>query len=245
MVHSRYGYATVFSIDVDQREYWITAKHVLTGAEHPPYGAAAVKSVTLSLLDPGAKQERWVPVKFSVLDPGNDIDIVVLAPPSPILKNPLPSVKTNLAGTTLGGECEFLGFPSAPGSAWRTSMEGKSYWMPYVKHCFVSGMPGTQQVIILDGINNPGFSGGPVVYRTGPDQQIIAVVSSIVTEPAEVISSLAANKPPKKSAPHPNAKPKERVDANSGFIVAYSIDTAIDAIRRNPIGPLRVASSSQ
>jgi hypothetical protein len=26
---------TIFSIDVDGREYWITAKHILTGARHP------------------------------------------------------------------------------------------------------------------------------------------------------------------------------------------------------------------
>lgn len=30
IVHARYGYGTTFSIDVDKREYWITAKHILT-----------------------------------------------------------------------------------------------------------------------------------------------------------------------------------------------------------------------
>lgn len=29
---------TIFSFDADRREYWITAKHLLTGAEKPPYG---------------------------------------------------------------------------------------------------------------------------------------------------------------------------------------------------------------
>ena len=96
--------------------------------------------------------------------------------------------------------------------------------------------PGTR-VLILDGVNNPGFSGGPVVYRTGPDQQILAVVSGIVTEPADVIPSLSGDKTAEKPPKHR----KSKVDENAGFIVAYSIDTAIDAIKKNPVGPLRAA----
>lgn len=239
IVKSNYGLATAFSIDVDNREYWVTAKHVLTGAKHPPYGTITAKSAALRLLDPSAERERWIPVNFSVLDTGKDIDIVVLAPPAPLLQNPIPSAKTTGNGVFLGGDCEFLGFPSATGSAWAASSpEGKFYWMPYVKHCFVSSLPAKgSPVLILDGVNNPGFSGGPVVYHTGPDQQIIAVISGIVTEPAEVIPSLAARA--KKPTQHRNAK----VDANAGFIVAYSIDAAIEAIHKKPIGPLRGAET--
>jgi hypothetical protein len=36
MVRSEFGYGTIFSIDVDQKEYWITAKHILNGKPHPP-----------------------------------------------------------------------------------------------------------------------------------------------------------------------------------------------------------------
>ena len=98
--------------------------------------------MTLSLLDPGSDHERWIPIKFSVVDPGPDIDIVVLAPPAPILPNPLPSPKATVDGVMLGGECEFLGFPSALGSAWTAKLSnGSSYWMPYAKHCFVSSLP--------------------------------------------------------------------------------------------------------
>jgi hypothetical protein len=237
IIKSRYGSGTAFSIDVDQREYWITAKHILTGAKHPPYGVVTRKSESLSLLDPGAQEERWTPVKFFVIDAGKDIDIVILAPPTPVLRNPLPSVKTTLGGTFLGGDCEFLGFPSATGSAWAAPMpDGKFYWMPYVKHCYVSSLPSVgTRVLVLDGVNNPGFSGGPVVSRTGPDQQIIAVVSGIVTEPSEVLPSLVPKKPPNASA----QQRKEKVEANSGFIIAYAIDSAIEAIRKNPIGPER------
>ena len=66
------------------REYWVTAKHILTGAEHPLYGSITAKSGSLRLLNPGGEGQQWIPVTFSVIDPGRDIDIVVLAPPPPL-----------------------------------------------------------------------------------------------------------------------------------------------------------------
>jgi hypothetical protein len=57
MVESQYGRGSIFSLDVDQREYWITAKHILTGAKHPPYGSIATKSVSLKILAK-AKEEK-------------------------------------------------------------------------------------------------------------------------------------------------------------------------------------------
>lgn len=217
----------------------ITAKHILTGAKHPPYGTVTSKSATLSMLDPGAEKERWLPVNFSVLDPGKDIDIVVLAPSAPLLRNPLPSVKATVAGIMLGGDCEFLGYPGATGGLWAAHLPdgGQFYWMQYVKHCFVSSLPGGgTTVMILDGVNNHGFSGGPVIYHTGADQQILGVISGIITEPAEVVPALVAKKPA--------TSVKTKVDTNAGFIVAYSIDAAIDAIHKDPIGPLRAGETA-
>jgi hypothetical protein len=105
MVESQYGRASTFSIDVENREYWITAKHLLTGAKHPPYGSVTAKSVSLKLLNPGGEGLEWIPVTFSVIDPGPDIDVVVLAAPQPLLTRPLPSVPTDSAGLLLGGDC--------------------------------------------------------------------------------------------------------------------------------------------
>jgi len=236
MVESRYGRGSTFSIDVDGREYWITAKHILTGAEHPPYGSFTSKSVSLRILSPSADGgEQWLPVNFSVIDAGNDIDIVVLAMPRPLLMNPLPSEPADSSGIMLGGDCEFLGFPY--GGGWRASWkEGPSFWMPYVKHCSVSTLvSGEPRVWVLDGINNAGFSGGPVVYRTGPEQKIIAVVSGYHLEPTDVIASAAKKVPARKPEEH------LKVNLNSGFIIAFDISYAIEAIAKHPIGPLRAA----
>jgi hypothetical protein len=247
MIESSHGRGSVFSIDVDEREYWITAKHVLTGAEHPPYGSITSKSVSLRILNPCAQGEEWLPVNFSAIDVGEGVDIVVLAAPQPILDKPVPSLATTAAGVTMGADCEFLGYPF--GGGWRATWDdGHSYWMPFAKHCTVSTLTfGEPKIYVLDGINNKGFSGGPVVYHTGGDQKIIAVVSGYILEPAEIISSVqgkpvAPRKTTKKDA---KTSGKGAVQMNSGFIIAYAISPAIDAIHRSPIGPLRVASTQQ
>jgi hypothetical protein len=241
MIASSVERGTAFSLDVDNREYWITAKHILTGATHPPYGSYKKKSETLFLMNPGGEGEQWIPVEFSVIDPGEDIDVVVLAPKELILKNPLPSANIDTSGVSFGGDCEFLGFPNARG--WRTTIAGSSgsYWLPFVKHCTVSAFTEDgKRVYILDGIANKGFSGGPVIYKTGLDQRIIAVVSGYQTEPADAAFSLPIDS--KNGQPPPVGPQKPitgTVDVNSGFIVAYSINYAKDAIKKNPIGPLR------
>jgi hypothetical protein len=234
MIQSQYGRGTTFSIDVDQREYWITAKHIITGSEHPPYGTVdTTKQVSLKILDPGATEERWVTVPFSVIDAGIDVDIVALAPPNPLLRNPIATASFEGAQLLLGGDCTFLGFPF--GGGWRMNFDAThSYWMPFVKHCSISSLPGNH-VMILDGINNHGFSGGPVLYQTGPDQKIMGVISGYMQEPAEVLPSAQRLRRPLQAPPN---RPGH-VNLNSGFIVAYFIDPVIAAIRKNPIGPQR------
>ena len=248
MVESAFGRGTVFSLDVDNREYWITAKHVLTGAEHPPYGSIKNKSEKLKIL----QGQQWLTVEFSLLDPGEDIDIVVLAPSRLLLSSPLPSLTPSSNGVTLGGNCQFLGYPY--GGGWPIAFdEGKSVWLPYVKHCGVSAMAQGKGFWTLDGINNAGFSGGPVTYLTGPQQQVFAVVSSYWTEPINVITSPLPKPPAPPTAPIPPqrkgsqakggaGRAKQTVNVNSGFIIAFDIQYAIDAIHKNPVGPLRSAN---
>lgn len=114
---------------------------------------------------------------------------------------------------------------------------------------------------VLDGINNPGFSGGPVVFLTGPAQKILGVVSGYYNEPTDVVTAALPNKPasptkpdssqpsatkeqPKSNKP-PAKKPKQIVNANSGFMIAFDITYATEAIKKNPIGPLRMTPASK
>ncbi len=226
---------SVFSIDVDGREYWITAKHILTGARQPPYGSVTAKSISLRILNPGAQGEQWLTERFSVIDTDPNTDIVVLAAAKPLLSSPPPSAAADSSGVLLGGDCEFLGFPY--GGGWRARFaDGESSWMPFVKHCTISSLVSQNPTIwVLDGINNSGFSGGPVIYQTGAAQKIIAVISGYRLEPTDVIPSTAEQSSKLSETP---PFPKATVNLNSGFIIAFDISSAINVIKKNPIGPL-------
>jgi hypothetical protein len=247
MLKTKFYKGTVFSIDVDNREYWITAKHMLTGATHPPYGSISEKTVKVELLNPGGEGEQWIPQEFSVIDPGKDVDIVVLAAAKPILDHPLPSPSTDPAGVTFGDGCEFLGFPY--GFGWRSRLNNSvlSYWWPYVKRCTISALAVKENnICILDGINNHGFSRGPVIYGSGSAQRVIAAVSGYHLEAVDVNfappadASAQKKEGTRKGAPaSPRKSPKAVVNVNSGFIYAYGLSYATDAIKANPIGPLR------
>jgi hypothetical protein len=230
-VQSQYGTGTIFNIDVDGREYWVTANHIVTGAKGKPYGRIAAKTVELKILNPGGEGLQWIPVKFTVLQPDADVDVIALAPSALILstvKNASPAATS--IGLLLGGPCEFLGY--ALDGGWRGKMDsGASFWWPFVKHCTVSGMDTDSRMWILDGINNPGFSGGPVIHGTGDDLKFAAVISGYYLEPTEVIRGNAA-----KLA---SDAPKDVVNVNAGFIIAYDIAHAVDAIKKNAIGPQR------
>jgi hypothetical protein len=85
MIQTIHGRGTVFSIDIDNRENWITAKHLFTGIETGPQGEFLTKSVQANILAPvgnGDKGEvqNWQTFPFTTIDPGKDIDILVLVP---------------------------------------------------------------------------------------------------------------------------------------------------------------------
>jgi hypothetical protein len=152
-----------------------------------------------------------------------------LVPAENILTDVQPSPPAKSEGMMFGGNCEFLGY--AYGGGWRAKWDtGKNFWLPYIKRCRVSGMDSDAHLWVLDGINNAGFSGGPVINGTGADLKIAAVISGYVQEPTDVMRGGA-------DAP---AAAKDRVNLNSGFILAYDISYAVDLIKANPTGPLRV-----
>lgn len=229
MVRLNDSTGTIFSIDVDGREYWITAAHVLTGSKGKPYGRVATETIDLKLLNPGGDGKEWIPVTFKVFQPEADVDIAVLVPPASILPSKiLASPPTTAAGLTVGGNCEFLGFALG---GWRATMPDGKFWFPFVKKCSISGQDYENGIFILDGINNPGFSGGPVIFGTGVDVKIAAVVSGYVREPAAIVRAEAGGV----------MATNDSALVNSGFIIAYNIKFAIDVIKANPVGPLREA----
>jgi hypothetical protein len=112
-------------------------------------------------------------------------------------------------------------------------------------------------MILLDGYNNPGFSGGPIVYRdlnqNGVVLKLLGVVSGFIPEVVPAMekrdiksaasASDAAKEQPWRIRQKPDRSYFEYVDngtyvpLNTGIVEGFLIDPAIDLIHTHPIGP--------
>jgi S1-C subfamily serine protease len=174
------GTATAFTLDVDGREYLLTAKHVVAGLKDKDLIEVSMNS-------------KWTPLSVSIFRCDDPVDIAVLIPPHQLTVNfDLTSDQINFY---LGQEAYFLGFPYGIESLSLGS--NGPYPLPIVKHGTFSGLHSTSATgeadqILLDGYNNPGFSGGPIVYRdlnqNGVVFKLAGVISGFVPEVVPVMT---------------------------------------------------------
>jgi S1-C subfamily serine protease len=199
---------TAFAIEVDNREYLVTAKHVAESV-------TAEQEIEL-FAHGGWTDLRVEPVGHAPAD----VDISVLAARVRLTGANL-SLPATSAGIVYGQEVYFLGFPYGyPG----LSFDGTGYPLPFVKRATVSMFHGA--VFLLDGHNNPGFSGGPVVFRKPGEQQMHV---------AAVVSGYRYVDEPVYSGPNPTPLTYQY---NTGIIVAHGIDAAFELIAAKPVGCL-------
>ena len=198
---------TGFTVDVDGRQYLVTAKHVVQNF---------APVVPVEVFGNGV----WNPVPAVLVAHGNEhVDVSVLAPAKAMSPPKLPIVASG-DGATYGQDLYFLGFPY--GILSHVILGDEGYPPPLVKKALLSAFDG--DVLLLDGHNNPGFSGGPVVFGRGgaiPDS-IAGVISGYRFEPEPVY--LKQEKTPLTYL------------HNTGIIIAYKIEIALRLIRSNPIG---------
>ncbi len=157
-----------------------------------------------------------------------EIDIAVLS--APIQLSPVFDLPATAAGIVWGQDVYFLGFPYGwYGDIGKTN---RDFPMPFVKKailsCVFTGDKGVQH-FFLDGHNNPGFSGGPVVFKE-PNKKDFKVAS--------VISGY-------RYMNEPIFAGEDQVPLmyryNTGIIISYGIKYAVDLIEVNPAGlPLKV-----
>lgn len=101
----------------------------------------------------------------------------------------------------------------------------RKFPLPSVKSDVLSGlseMPSGD--IWIDGHNNPGFSGGPLVFReneTG-DFKVAGVISAYKLNYLAIYDSTGSQ--------------IGAIPENSGIVVASRINSALDVIEENPIG---------
>lgn len=236
--------ATAFTFDVDGREYLITAKHVVQGLRGED---------RLDVFMNG----DWLPLRVKILRCDDPIDIAVLIPPHQLTVNiPLSSS----GSFQFGQDAYFLGFPLGLQSP--SAGANGPYPLALIKRGTISGVvpidiPKKATMLFLDGYNNPGFSGGPIVFRdfaeSGYVMKVTGVVSGFIPEVVPSMKEHDIASPANAGAVakseswrirrRKNGTYFEYVDngsfvaLNTGIVEGYMIDPAIDLIREHPIGP--------
>jgi S1-C subfamily serine protease len=170
------GTGTAFTLDIDGRQYVVTAKHMVKGL---------TGQQTIFLREKG----EWSPLPVTIFPCAGAADIAVLIPPGVLTKSdPLePAAARNVFVTQ---EVFFIGFPYGQ-SAQDNSPLFMSRPVPFAKHGILSTT--LTDVILVDALNNPGFSGSPIVFRdlnaSGPTPvfYVLGVVSSFFPDLVHVV----------------------------------------------------------
>lgn len=201
---------TAFAYDRDGRQYIVTAKHLVAefGPKTPLHALhdKSWKALPAKLVGHGAE--------------GCDVSVFAAEEFAVRVEGELFSNDRNII---YGQEVHFLGFP--------LGMFGDigellgHFPLPYVKRAILSSMTmDGSGVMVLDGINNPGFSGGPIIGKVGAvgALAILGVVSGYTAADSNVLF-----------------KDKDTgliVRENTGLIRAFHIVKALDLIDANPVG---------
>ena len=199
---------TCFTVDVHNRRYLVTARHL-------------VETIRTSGIVDIQHSEKWTPVAVDLVGHGEgSIDLSILAPQS--LFGAAHSLVVTTAQLQLAEEVYFLGFPY--GLSFDIGELNAGFPLPLVKRATVSAMYTKSGWMFLDGHNNPGFSGGPVVRRwNGREQVVVGVVSGYRHETSRVVDGEG------------NPGPYSYV-MNTGIVVVYDSLKLNELIAANPIG---------
>jgi S1-C subfamily serine protease len=202
---------TCFTVDHDRKQYIVTAKHCIEGL---------ADGDIIEIFRGG----EWKRLPVSLVGHGpDDVDVSVVSPPQQISPvHPLPATTAHMV---YGQDVFFLGFPFGLASDSKDLNGGFPF--PLVKKATLSAIDfGPNAVMLLDGLNNPGFSGGPVVFTkpgsSRPDYSVAAVISGYRFN--------------RVSVDHRGSPTPLTVNENTGIIIAYSINHAVRLIEKNPIG---------
>lgn len=202
-----------FYVSVDSVDYLVTAKHLF------PDKVSHNSPVEIEIL----RNDGWLKFKPTLLTHLNtQIDIALLNMNSNELKANLFDLESK--SYFVSQECFFVGFPFGLKMEDKEGKLNDGFPIPFVKKgivsAFISDSSGMKK-IFLDGHNNPGFSGGPVVvsnFDSGSKHKmkIIGVVSAYLNENKTIKTPLG------------NFINNE----NSGIVLSYATDHIYEIINR-------------
>lgn len=244
LIEASSALGTAFTIEVDGRQYLITAKHVV----------AALPNETQSTIEV-QKKSGWSPLKVTVFKCDDPVDIAVLVPPAQLTVN--FSLEPESKSLFVGQDAYFVGFPY--GLRFAKTYNGQPDVFGFVKKAVVAqfdSMPERKaQRILLDGYNNPGFSGSPLTYRDLNQSGLVFKVAGVIVSYESYESPVlkrteiqeneitAQDRAQNRVLHAPGGKIYRMEDVgqfvqlNTGIATAWDIGSAVDLIRKHPLGP--------
>ena len=215
----RNSIGTAFTIDRLGKQYLITARHVVEGMSNNDVIAVN-------------HGQEWKNLDVRLVGTGvGRIDAAVLSCPQ-FLSPPHP-LEASTDNMLLFQQVYFLGYPF--GWTWTAGHKiNNNYPMPFAKTGILSASNEDLSLFYIDGHNNAGFSGGPVVFRPNNNPSNDFKVAGIV-------SHYPASRNPivdEEDCPilNEDKKPFGYTKENTGFVVAIGIKHAVQMIDENPIG---------
>ena len=208
---SQYGSASV--IDVDGKQYLVTAKHLLGDYSE-------LKNIKYFY------NGKWENLNVKIVGvERTSADIAVLAADILLCPPSLP-LAVGSKGMVLSQDVYFLGYPYKLSTHGGEALKGRP--CPFIKKGIWSSLfdDGAGDFkLYIDAINNEGFSGGPIVFKApGTNHFSLAgIVSKYRTERESVLCENGE-------------ETGWTVEYNTGLTIGTDISEAVKLIEKNPIG---------
>lgn len=202
---------TCFTIDIDERQYIVTAKHIVLNVN---------ENDSIRILHQGI----WKRLKTSIVWlPKSEEDIAILAPEIQI--SPTFPLIPSMDGIILSQDLYFCGFPF--GLNTEVGKLNQDFPLPFIKKGIVSATEtrtDCSTLIYIDGHNNPGFSGGPVVFNDLETNKlkVAGVVSGYYSKSEPVLKM--------------NSPTELMSVQNTGIVIAYALGRGVSHIEQYPTG---------
>lgn len=166
---------TAFTVDRGGRQYIVTARHVVASG-----GVVKIRH-----------EQQWKLAEVDLVAVGNDqLDVTVLDPGRPLTPN--HPLEPSAGGLALGQQVAFLGFPFGWDAGAADFNNG--FPLPFLKAGVVSAIQfrsasrDAPMRIYVDAHGNPGFSGGPLVFRESGKPNEYKVAGVISDSPLDPIT---------------------------------------------------------
>lgn len=202
---------TCFTIDVDDRQYIVTARHV-------------VKEIRPSDLVQIQHDRIWKNLKTTIAWMSEtEEDVAILSPE--VQLSPTHPLVPSTAGLVLGQDIYFCGFPF--GLRFEAGDLNRDFPIPFVKKGILSAFASKYECparIYIDGHNNPGFSGGPLIF------------SDLNTKELKVAGVISGYRPTYEPVLLKGDDIGLMSQQNTGIAIAYDLKRGVEYIRQNPSG---------